>query len=247
MGARKAARKRSGSGTGRRRAAAEALHTKRGFRAFAGVARPEPERVAAIDALLHEHYGWAECALTHRSPFQLLIATVLSAQCTDEVVNRVTPALFERWPDAEALAGAPLEAVEEVVRPTGFYRNKAKNIVGAARALVADTGGEVPREMEALTRLPGVARKTANVVLGTAFGIAAGVVVDTHVARITRRWAFHDLKDAKKIEQVLMALLPRERWIAFSHETIWHGRRLCDARKPRCSECPFLPHCPSGV
>ncbi|MDF1561483.1 MAG: endonuclease III [Deltaproteobacteria bacterium] len=222
------------------------LSTKAGFKQIAGVKRPDPDRVAAIDALLHEHYGWAECALHHETPFQLLIATILSAQCTDEVVNRVTPELFAAYPDAEALAQADTPDVERLVHSTGFYRNKAKNIIGAARMIHEELGGELPRELDAFVKIPGAARKTANVVLGTAFGLAQGVVVDTHVARLTRHWGFHDLKDAVKIEQVLMELLPRERWIAFSHEVIWHGRRVCDARKPKCEGCDFLPHCPEG-
>jgi len=226
VAARKGAARKGAAREQATRKGAPRLSTKAGFRAFAGVARPAPERVGAIDALLHEHYGWARCALTYQTPFQLLVATILSAQCTDEVVNRVTPALFERYPDAEALATAELPEVEAMVRPTGFYRNKAKNIVAAARKIVDEFDGELPREIDAFVTLPGAARKTANVVLGTAFGLAQGVVVDTHVARITRRWAFHDLTDAKKIERVLMELLPQERWIAFSHEVIWHGRRL---------------------
>ena len=208
---------------------------------------PTARRIAAILEQLDIHYPEVECALRHRNPFELLIATVLSAQCTDEVVNRVTPALFERYPDPQALASAAPIDVEPLVRSTGFYRNKARNIVGAAQKIEADFGGEIPRALEALVTLPGVARKTANVVLGTAFGIVSGIVVDTHVSRITRRWRFHALKDAVRIERALMALIPKDRWIQFSHQTIWHGRRLCMARKPRCDGCGFLPHCPDGA
>ncbi len=220
------------------------LTTATGYRRFAGVPRPEPKRVAAILELLEDHYD-AVCALDHRTPFQLLIATILSAQCTDEMVNKVTPALFARYPDAPALAKAAQADVEALVRPTGFYRNKAKNIIGAARRVV-ELGGELPREMDTFLTIPGAARKTANVVMGTAFGLTTGVVVDTHVMRLTRRWGFHTLKDAVKVEKVLQAILPREKWVGFSHRTIWHGRTLCKAKAPLCDECPILPYCPEG-
>ena len=220
--------------------------TLRGYRTLCGRPRPEADRVAAILELLDEHYGAVTTALTFESPFQLLIATILSAQCTDEVVNKVTGVLFERFPDAASLSDASLDVVEQIVRPTGFFRNKARNIVAAAKMVDEELGGELPRDLEGLVRIPGVARKTANVVLGTAFGLSEGVVVDTHVMRITRRWHFHDLKDPARIERCLQATIPEEKWIDFSHRTIWHGRRLCVARRPRCEVCPILPHCPEG-
>lgn len=222
------------------------LSTKTGFRKIARVARPDPERVARLDATLAREYAWAKCALTHDDPFQLLIATILSAQTTDEVVNSVTPELFARYPDAAALANAQQGAVERIVHRTGFFRNKAKNIIGAARAVHEDFGGELPRDIATFVQIPGAARKTANVVLGTAFGIAEGVVVDTHVMRITRLWGFHRLDEPVKIERVLKELLPRKRWIDFSHQLIWHGRKICNARTPQCNECPMLPDCPEG-
>ncbi|RMG16198.1 MAG: endonuclease III [Deltaproteobacteria bacterium] len=222
------------------------LSKKTHYRRFAGRPKPDPARVQAILKLLDEHYPNATCALRYETPFQLLIATILSAQTTDEVVNKVTPQLFARYPDAEHLARARQEDVEKIIRSTGFYRNKAKNIIAAAKMIHEEFGDELPRDIDTFVKIPGAARKTANVVLGTAFGIASGVVVDTHVARVTRRWHFHDLKDPVKIEKVLMVLLPRDRWISFSHQVIWHGRRLCMAKKPKCDVCPFLPHCPEG-
>jgi len=195
--------------------------------------------------LLAEEYPEAECALHHDGPFQLLAATILSAQCTDERVNQVTPDLFGRWPDAARLARAEVDDVAEVVRSTGFYRNKAKNLVGMARGLVERHGGEVPADMAALTALPGVARKTANVVLGTAFGIAEGVVVDTHVHRLSHRLGLSAHHDPQKVESELMRLLPREEWTAFSHRLIFHGRRVCVARSPRCAVCTLREICPS--
>ena len=190
-------------------------------------------------------YPEAECALTHDSPFQLLAATILSAQCTDARVNMVTPVLFGRWPDPAALAAASQEDVEEVVRSTGFFRNKAKSLRGMAAALGDRHGGEVPRTMEELVALPGVARKTANVVLGTAFGLAEGVVVDTHVGRIARRLVLTRESDPVKVERDLMAALPRKEWTLFAHRLIHHGRRVCTARKPRCADCPVGEFCPS--
>jgi endonuclease-3 len=218
-----------------------------GFEAFAGAPKPKPARVRAIRTKLAERYGEVTTALDWETPFQLLVATILSAQSTDETVNRATPALFERYPDAQALARADLGTVERLVHSTGFFRNKAKNIVAAAQKLAEDHGGELPRDLDALVALPGVARKTANVVLGTAFGIPSGVVVDTHVARVTRRWAFHDLKDPVKIEQVVAALVPKDEWVAFAHRTIHHGRQLCVAKNPKCDDCPLLPDCPEGL
>ncbi|MFW5879121.1 MAG: endonuclease III [Myxococcota bacterium] len=220
--------------------------TRRGYRLLCGRPRPEESRVRAILMLLDEHYPTVTTALSHDDPFQLLVATILSAQCTDQVVNQVTRRLFARYPDARRLARARVEDVETLVRPTGFFRNKARNIVAAAAMIESDLEGEVPRDLESLTRIPGVARKTANVVLGAAYGLAEGVVVDTHVMRVSRRWGFHDLKDPAKIERCLKEILPRDRWIEFSNQTIWHGRELCNARSPKCNICPFLPHCPEG-
>lgn len=189
-------------------------------------------------------YPEALCALTHASPFQLLIATILSAQCTDERVNMVTPGLFAKWPTAEAMAKAPLPALEETIRSTGFFHNKAKNIKGCCEKLVRLHGGEVPAKLEELVQLPGVGRKTANVVLGTAMGIASGVVVDTHVGRLSKRLGLTKQTDAVKIEEDLMDLLPQEEWILFSHRMIHHGRQVCDARKPACERCTLLQICP---
>jgi endonuclease III len=207
---------------------------------------PDPKRVAAILAGLERLYPDVECELRHSSPFELLIATILSAQTTDERVNGVTPELFRRFPDAPSLAAAPIPVVEELVRSTGFYRQKAKNIVGTARALVERFGGELPRTVAELQTLPGAARKTANVVLGTAFGLAEGVVVDTHVQRLALRLGLTRAVTAEKIEQDLMKVLPRPAWIRTSHQLIWHGRRVCFARKPSCEGCLLAPHCPSA-
>jgi len=197
----------------------------------------DPKRVRAILAKLDEAYPSVTCALEHRNPFELLIATILSAQCTDVRVNEVTKTLFRKYPTPEALAYAhPLELQQEI-RPTGFFRNKTKSVMGASKKIVEEFSGAVPRTMEQLLTLPGVARKTANVVLGTAFGIAAGVVVDTHVQRVSRRLDLTRQTEPKKIELDLMRVVPREKWILFSHQLIWHGRRVCQARKPRCMEC----------
>ena len=204
----------------------------------------EAARVAAIVAGLAETYPVAECALIHDSPFQLLIATILSAQCTDERVNQVTRVLFAKFPTPQAIADAPLGDLETAVQPTGFFRNKARNIQGCSRALVEQHGGQVPRDLAALVKLPGVGRKTANVVLGTAFGLPTGVVVDTHVTRLSQRLGMTRQEDAVKIEQDLMRQLPTEEWIMFSHRVIHHGRRICKARKPRCEECPLAALCP---
>ncbi len=205
-----------------------------------------PDRVKAILDGLKTLYPQATRELVHDDAFQLLVATILSAQCTDKRVNMVTPALFARWPDAHALAQAEPAELEEVIRSTGFYRNKAKNLLGMARVLVEKHGGQVPRTMEELLELPGVARKTANVVLGTAYGIPSGVVVDTHVARLSGRLGLTKEKDPVKIERDLMKELPRAEWIDFSHRLIWHGRRVCDARRPRCVDCLLLPVCPGA-
>ena len=197
----------------------------------------DPARVRAILKGLDEAYPAATCALKHQNAFQLLISTILSAQCTDERVNQVTATLFPKYPDAKAFAYANPAELEQEIRPTGFFRNKTKSIMGASKKIVEEFHGEVPKTMEELLTLPGVARKTANVVLGTAFGIAAGVVVDTHVQRLSERLDLTKNTDPKKIEQDLMQVIPQDRWILFSHQLIWHGRRVCQARKPRCIEC----------
>ncbi|HEY0795151.1 MAG TPA: endonuclease III [Acidisarcina sp.] len=206
----------------------------------------DPTRISAILDGLAAAYPNAECALRHGNPWELLVATILSAQCTDARVNLVTPVLFQTFPTPAAFAEASLAAIEEVVRPTGFFRNKAKSISGAARRLVAEYKGEVPRTMEELLTLPGVARKTANVVLGVAFKVAVGVVVDTHVLRLSSRLELTKDTDPKKVEQDLMDTIPQDHWIAFSHEMIHHGRQVCVARKPRCVECTIERVCCSA-
>jgi endonuclease-3 len=199
-----------------------------------------------LDRLL-ERYPDAHCALDFRDAFELLCATILSAQCTDKRVNMVTPPLFARYPNATALAAARQEDVEEIIKSTGFFRSKAKSLIGMASALVAQHGGEVPAEMDALVRLPGVGRKTANVILGNAFGRNDGIVVDTHVTRLSNRLGFVTDTDAVKIEQALLPLFPQERWTILSHLLIDHGRQVCDARKPRCGDCVLVDVCPSRV
>ena len=207
---------------------------------------PQPGRVTAILQGLDRLYPAADCELNRSNPFQLLCATILSAQCTDERVNRVTPGLFARFPTPAAMAKAEPGVLENIIRSTGFFRNKAKNLIGAARVLDEKWGGVVPQSMGHLLELPGVARKTANVVLGTAFGIADGVVVDTHVTRLSQRLGLTREATAEHIERDLMEVIPRQRWILFSHQIIWHGRRLCRARKPDCDACPLVPYCPSA-
>jgi endonuclease-3 len=207
---------------------------------------PKPSRVAAILKELDRLYPAADCELNRNNPFQLLCATILSAQCTDERVNMVTPALFARFPTPAAMAKAPTAELETLIRSTGFFHNKAKNLLGAARMLDEKWRGELPRAMASLLELPGVARKTANVVLGTAFGIAEGVVVDTHVTRLSQRLGLTRESTAERIERDLMEIVPRPRWILFSHQIIWHGRRVCHARKPDCDGCSLAPHCPSA-
>jgi endonuclease-3 len=202
------------------------------------------ERLAEIIRRLERIYPAPRCALDHRNPLELLVATILSAQCTDERVNRVTPELFRRYPDAAALAAASQAELEAVIRPTGFFRNKASSIRGCCRLLVERHGGAVPRTMDALTALPGVARKTANVVLGNAFGIAAGVVVDTHVRRVAFRLGLTGATQPEKIERDLMALAPAAHWINLSHWLIFHGRNTCRARRPACDGCPLTDLCP---
>lgn len=196
-----------------------------------------PKRVAAILAKLDEAYPSVTCALEHENAFQLLIATILSAQCTDVRVNEVTRTLFRKYRKPEDFAYANPREMEDDIRPTGFFRNKTKSVMGASKKIVEEFGGKVPQAMEELLTLPGVARKTANVVLGTAFGIASGVVVDTHVQRLSGRLDLTKNTDPKKIEQDLMRIIPKDKWILFSHQLIWHGRKVCVARKPRCSEC----------
>ena len=210
---------------------------KRPGQAQTGGRGTDPARVRAVLAKLDEAYPAATCELHHDNAFQLLIATILSAQCTDERVNQVTPALFRKYPTPEAFAYANPRELEQDIRPTGFFRNKTKSIMGAGKKIVEEFHGQVPKTMEQLLTLPGVARKTANVVLGNAFGIASGVVVDTHVLRLAERLDLSRNTDPKKVEQDLMAILPQEKWIAFSHQLIWHGRRVCQARKPKCIEC----------
>jgi endonuclease III len=202
-----------------------------------------PERIAEILKRLDQLYPAATCALTHSSAWELLVATILSAQSTDVNVNRVTPELFRKYPTVEAFAALTPEQLQPDVRSTGFFRNKSKSVVGAAKKIIADFGGHVPDQMDALLKLPGVARKTANVVLGTWFKKAEGVVVDTHVHRISRRLELTTNDDPAKIEHDLMRIIPRERWILFSHQIIWHGRRLCVARKPRCVDCALENLC----
>ena len=202
-----------------------------------------PERVNEILKRLDERYPAATCALHHNSAWELLVATILSAQCTDVRVNMVTPILFEKYPTPEAFAALQPEDLEDDIRSTGFFRNKSKSLVGAARKLMSEFGGQVPRTMDELLQLPGVARKTANVVLGTWYRIADGVVVDTHVQRISRRLELTKHDEPRKIEQDLMKVLPRDKWIIFAHQIILHGRALCIARKPKCADCPLENLC----
>lgn len=206
----------------------------------------DPERVAAILDGLAKTYPGVVCALHHRNAWELTVATILSAQCTDVRVNLVTPALFKAFPTPKAMAAASLPALEELIRTTGFYRNKAKSIKGAAKAVVEEFGGKVPQTMDEILRLPGVARKTGNVVLGSWYGIAAGVVVDTHVMRLSRRLELTKQTTPEKVEQDLMKIIPQDRWIAFSHELIHHGRQICVARKPKCVDCTLERLCNSA-
>src|ERR1700736_1455471 len=203
----------------------------------------DPKRVAAILAKLDEAYPTATCELIHENAFQLLISTILSAQCTDVRVNQVTQALYKKYPNAEAFAHANPSELEQEIRPTGFFRNKTKSIMGASKGIIENFGGQAPRTMEEILTLPGVARKPANVVVGTAYGMASGVVVDTHVIELSRRLAMTKHDDPKKIEEDLMRVIPKEKWISFSHQLIWHGRRVCVARTPRCLDCNLEPLC----
>ncbi len=201
------------------------------------------ERVETILKTLNEMYPNATCALIHRNAWELLVATILSAQCTDKRVNQVTPGLFKKYPTPNDFAAARQEVVANDIRSTGFFNNKAKSIIGAAKKVVNEFGGKVPQTLEELITVPGAARKTANVVLGTAFNVASGVVVDTHVQRVARRLDLTKHTDPVKIERDLMKIIPRDRWILFSHQIIHHGRALCIARKPKCAECKLDPVC----
>jgi endonuclease-3 len=203
----------------------------------------DPKRVAAILAKLDEAYPDATCELKHANAFQLLVSTILSAQCTDVRVNLVAETLYKKYPTPEAFAYATPSELEQELRPTGFFRNKTKSVMGASKAILEQFGGQVPKTMEEILTLPGVARKTGNVVLGTAYGIASGVVVDTHVIRLSNRLDLTRNKEPKKIEQDLINILPKEKWIQFSHQLIWHGRRVCYARKPKCLECNLEKLC----
>ena len=205
-----------------------------------------PERVAEILRRLDELYPDATCALTHNSPWELLVATILSAQSTDANVNRVTPELFKRYPTVKDFAALTPEQLEPQIYSTGFFRNKAKSVIGAAKKIVSEFGGEIPDEMDKLLTLPGVARKTANVLLGTWFHQGVGIVVDTHVTRISRRLEFTKNTDPPKIEQDLMKVIPQEKWILFAHQVIWHGRKLCMARGPKCANCLLENLCHAG-
>jgi endonuclease-3 len=207
----------------------------------------EQQRAGEILRRLTALYPDATCSLDYESPLQLLVATMLSAQCTDERVNNVTPALFARYPDAIALAGANLETLEALIKSTGFYRNKAKNIRGASQMILERFDGQVPQTMEALTQLPGVARKTANVVLAHGFGINAGVTVDTHVKRLSRRLGLTNEDNPVKVERALMPLLPQSDWENWSIRLIYHGRAVCKARKPNCGDCVLVDLCPVGL
>ena len=207
---------------------------------------PDPVRVGSIIDGLEQLYPDVDCELDRETPFQLLIATILSAQTTDQRVNMTTPALFKKYPTPQAMAKAPLPALEKLVKSTGFFRQKAKSVKGSAAGLLERFGGEIPKTIAELTTLPGVARKTANVVLGTAYGIAEGVVVDTHVQRLAMRLGLTRKTDPKDIEADLMKVVPQEHWIRLSHQLIWHGRRVCFARKPNCEGCALAPFCPSA-
>jgi endonuclease-3 len=208
--------------------------------------RTDAASVATLARLLGEAWPDATCEVAHQNAFQLLVGTILAAQSTDKMINTITPALFAKYPDARALAAADPAVVEQMIFSSGFYRAKTRSILGMARALVERHRGEVPRTMDELCALPGVARKTANVVLGTAFGIAAGVVVDTHVTRLAARLGLTRETDPVKIEDDLIRILPKAEWITFPNRLIWHGRRVCDAKAPACDRCTLAPHCPSA-
>jgi endonuclease-3 len=218
-------------------------HIKKPGKASAGYNPLAPERIAELLKRLDATYPDVTCALHHKNAWELLVATILSAQCTDERVNKTTPELFRKYPTPAAFAALQPEQLEPDIRSTGFFRNKSKAVVGAAKQIVSDFGGKVPDQMEKLLTLPGVARKTANVVLGTWFHKNEGVVVDTHVYRIARRLELTQHDDANKIEQDLLRLIPREKWTDFAHQLIWHGRKLCTARQPKCADCPLDSIC----
>ncbi len=249
MAAKKAAKKAANRAAKRpsKRLPAKAVAKRSAAKHPARVTGPglelDPKRIAELLRRLQAAYPNAECALHHRNAWELLVATILSAQCTDARVNMVTPELFREFPTPQAFAAASLPAIEEKIRSTGFYHNKARSISGAAKKLISDFGGKVPQTMAELLTLPGVARKTANVVLGVAFGKAEGVVVDTHVLRLSHRLGLTRAEDPKKVEEDLMRIIPRDHWIAFSHEMIHHGRQICIARKPRCIDCPLETLC----
>jgi endonuclease-3 len=249
----KPARAQPGKATGKpakpARAEAATAAGKPGKPARAKAAAPAPARapdVPRLLALLAQTWPEAHVELDHESAYELLVATILSAQSTDKRINQVTPALFSAYPNARSLAGADQVELEEQIRSTGFFRMKAKHLLGMARTVVERHDGEIPRTMDELIALPGVARKTANVVLGSFFGIPSGVVVDTHVQRVARRLGLTEESDPEKIERDLMKAIPRERWIDFAHQLIWHGRRICFSQKPACDICPLAPLCPSA-
>jgi endonuclease III len=227
----------------RKKKTATPRKSKKVRRRLAHAAGADPKRVAAILAKLDEAYPNATCELKYENAFQLLVSTILSAQCTDVRVNQVTATLYKKYTNPEAFAHANPKELEQEIRPTGFFRNKTKSVMGASKSILEKFGGQVPRTMEEILTLPGVARKTANVVLGTAFGIASGIAVDTHVQRLSNRLDLTRNEDPKKIEQDLMQIIPREKWIQFSHQLIWHGRRVCAARKPKCAECNLEKLC----
>ncbi len=216
----------------------------------ATVPRSKAARVAhaaEIERRLRLAYPDAHCELDHRNAFELAVATILSAQCTDKRVNLVTPELFARWPDAAALARAPIREIEKVIHSTGFYRNKAKSLSGLAKQLVKHHGGDVPARMDVLVKLPGIGRKTANVILGNAFGLSEGITVDTHVIRLSGRFGLTRATDAVRVERALLPLFPKASWTMLSHLMIFHGRRVCEARRPRCGECTLSDICPSAT
>jgi endonuclease-3 len=227
----------------RKKKTAKPAKAAKAWRKPARAAGTDPKRVTAILAKLDEAYPNATCELKHENAFQLLVSTILSAQCTDVRVNQVTQRLYKKYENPEAFAHANPKELEQEIRPTGFFRNKTKSVMGASKAILEKFGGQVPRTMEEILTLPGVARKTANVVLGTAFGIASGIVVDTHVIRLSNRLDLTRNEDPKKIEQDLMQVIPREKWIQFSHQLIWHGRHVCAARTPKCAECNLEKLC----
>jgi len=243
------ATKKATAGAGRKKAARRAT-VRPALPQVSETVEEKKKRARRLLTALKKLYPEADCALSHHDPFQLLVATILSAQSTDDTVNKVTPVLFEKYPTPKALADAPREDIEKVIYATGFFRQKAKSIQGTAAAVARDFDGVVPDTMDALTALPGVARKTANVVLGTAFGKNEGVVVDTHIGRLATRLALtfssKNDKDAVKIERDLMEIIPRKEWTYLGHALIWHGRKVCSARKPACDACTLAKNCPSA-